>query len=333
VSRRGDYNRFWKRPDGDGDRTTDCEGVTVPSKQPKVGDHIHISMTQLLKSGFKIGHLSRVTRCYNHVAPPRTSVFTPRKEVTQANEVGHFVLCSGIKTPPTRTSPDPPSEIEYTCQFLNGSGQAGGIAIFTVLSAGPSDSPAGRYSRPHLRSRDKPGVDHRTTDRFSETLQAMLPSDNKKRMRPQPSTFHLPHALAFLLPALTLFLTPNPSSAQTDSAPPIKVESHEVVVPVEMIQETKDPKGIMSDANGNLRAVWILRSNEITNLPPKSVHIFEDGVEQRIRHFSFEKLHAWGVGDNIGRHQEYSCTPRGLWGGPNVMQSNFYFDDSCRAPR
>jgi hypothetical protein len=134
-------------------------------------------------------------------------------------------------------------------------------------------------------------------------------------------------AVLFVLRGLVLGFATDISSAQAKSLP-IKVESHEVVVPVEVIQETKDPKGIMSDSNGNLRAVWILRFNQIANLTAKSVHIFEDGVEQSIQHFSFEQLHAWGVSDNTGRHQEYSCTPRGLWAGPNITLSSFYFDDS-----
>jgi hypothetical protein len=118
----------------------------------------------------------------------------------------------------------------------------------------------------------------------------------------------------------------NRLSAQSNISQ-IKIESHEVVVPIEVTQETKDPKGIISDSQGNLRGVWILRFNEITNLPPKSVHIFEDGVEQKIQHFSFERLHGWGIQDNIGQHQEYSCTPRGIWAGPDIMRTDFFFDD------
>jgi hypothetical protein len=117
------------------------------------------------------------------------------------------------------------------------------------------------------------------------------------------------------------------TSAQTQSLPPIKVESREVTVPVYVIQVTKDPKGKVVYPNGEMALVWLQHSREITGLSSKSLHIFEDGVEQKIQHLSVEKEMGWGVHDNIGRHLEYSCTPRGIWVGPDITQASSEVND------
>ena len=134
-------------------------------------------------------------------------------------------------------------------------------------------------------------------------------------MRPQPSPFHPALRVApFLLAAASFAAT---SSAQTATPPLIKVESHEVVLPIEVIRETKST-GVVAGPNGEAQLGRVLHSKEVTGLSPKSVHIFEDGVEQKIQHFSMEKDVGWVVRDNIGSRLDYSCTPRGVWVGPNV---------------
>jgi hypothetical protein len=128
-----------------------------------------------------------------------------------------------------------------------------------------------------------------------------------------------------------LSAVPETLFAQTDSSPLIKVESHEVVLPFEVMRETKDPKGKRTNLNGEVDYhVWLLHSQEITGLTSKSVHIFEDGVEQSIQHLSFEKMISWEVFDNVGRHLEYSCTPSGIWTGPDITQQNIELLDESK---
>ena len=144
-------------------------------------------------------------------------------------------------------------------------------------------------------------------------------------MRPQPSPFHPAlRAVPFLLAAASFAAT---SSAQTATPPLIKVESHEVVLPIEVIRETKST-GIVEGSNGEAQLGWVFHSKEVTGLSTKSVHIFEDGMEQKIQHFSMEKDLRWVVRDNTGSHLDYSCTPKGFWVGPNVPNKISPLDDS-----
>lgn len=109
------------------------------------------------------------------------------------------------------------------------------------------------------------------------------------------------------------------ASAQTGNLQVIRVESHEVVLPLEVIRETKST-GVVEGPDGQQRLGWVLRSKEVTGLSVKSVHVFDDGVEAKIQHFSLEKINGWEVRDNIGHHAAYSCTPRGIWVGPDIKK-------------
>ncbi len=112
--------------------------------------------------------------------------------------------------------------------------------------------------------------------------------------------------------------TPAPiSSAQTDTSPVIKVESNEVVLPI-MVVEQKQSTGVVPGSNGEAQLSGWFHTKEVTGLSAKSVHIFDDGVEVKIQHFSVEKGLGWEVRDNIGDHEDYSGTPRGIWVGPDV---------------
>jgi hypothetical protein len=109
------------------------------------------------------------------------------------------------------------------------------------------------------------------------------------------------------------------SSAQTNSPAVIKVESPEVVLPIEVIRQTKDTGAVVAP-DGESRLCWVIHSNEVIGLSPKSVHVFDDGVEMPIQHFSVEKQDGWEVRDNIGHRLAYSCTPRGIWVGQNITR-------------
>jgi hypothetical protein len=102
-------------------------------------------------------------------------------------------------------------------------------------------------------------------------------------------------------------------------------EPRQVVLPVEVIQIKKVPK---REASLGVRYhdVYTQHTEEILGLSAKSFHIKEDGTERQIQHFSAEKYHSWLVQDNVSHHREYSCTPTGIWGGPDKQEISF--DDS-----
>ena len=97
------------------------------------------------------------------------------------------------------------------------------------------------------------------------------------------------------------------SLAQTGSSPPIQVETREVVVPVFVYNKT----GVGLDS-------------EILGLTAKNFHVFEDGQEQKVENVSVERLKWWTIHDNFSDHVEYSCTPRGIWVGPDIPQFPFF---------
>jgi hypothetical protein len=133
-------------------------------------------------------------------------------------------------------------------------------------------------------------------------------------------------AVLFVLSGLVLGFAAGVSSARQQTSTPILVESREVVLPVEVVEERKDPKGILTGPNGEVLHIYIVHSDEIKGLSAKSFHIFDDGVEQGIQHFSVEKDLAWAAIDNAGVHVEYSCTPKGVWSGQD--QEKTWIDTS-----
>jgi hypothetical protein len=93
------------------------------------------------------------------------------------------------------------------------------------------------------------------------------------------------------------------------------VEPREVLWPVEVVAEKRDPKGLLTGPNGESVPVYLVDSDEIRGLSAKSFHIFEDGVEQQIRHFSVERVAVSVASGNMGQREKYSCTPTGVWSG------------------
>jgi hypothetical protein len=93
------------------------------------------------------------------------------------------------------------------------------------------------------------------------------------------------------------------SSAQTDSSPPIRVETREVLIPVFVFNQTNTGQ-----------------DREVLGLTTKDFHVFEDGREQKIQSVTAERLPDWLVNDKVSVHSETSCTPRSLWVGPDIPQ-------------
>ena len=106
-------------------------------------------------------------------------------------------------------------------------------------------------------------------------------------------------------------------SAQSTPTPTIRVETREVVLIVRVIEEQKDPKGFLPGSNGGGVHVWIYHTQEVNGLSAKSFRVFEDSVEQKIRHFSVERPNGWVVTNNVGEHVEHSWTPSGIWSAPD----------------
>lgn len=100
-------------------------------------------------------------------------------------------------------------------------------------------------------------------------------------------------------------MVPHSTSAQTDSSPPIRIETREVVVPV-LVKQTIE--GLDS---------------EVLGLTARDFHVFEDGKQQEIEGVSVVHVPLGAVKDNVSLHAESSCTPRGIWIGPDVPQSEF----------
>lgn len=86
----------------------------------------------------------------------------------------------------------------------------------------------------------------------------------------------------------------------------------------------KDPKGLLVGPTGGELHVWIYHTQEVDGLTAKSFRVFEDGVEQRIQHFSVETTNTWLVRDNVGEHLEHSWTPTGIWSASDKTQIPHY---------
>ncbi len=110
------------------------------------------------------------------------------------------------------------------------------------------------------------------------------------------------------------------SLAQTENPPLIKVESPEVVLPIRVIHEMKIEAWDWVGPDGEPQHGPYMYSREVTGLSAKSLHVFDDGVEFNIQHFSVEKADGWVVRDNMGRHLNFSCVPRGIWGGQDTTR-------------
>ena len=138
----------------------------------------------------------------------------------------------------------------------------------------------------------------------------------------RPSISHVWRSVGVLLTfgGIVLGAASPSASAQSDTSPLIKVESHEVVLPIRVIREKKST-GAVVGPNGEAQLGWVLHTNEVTGLSEKSLHIFDDGVESKIQHFSVEKAEGWEVRDNSTHHLDYSCTPRGIWVGSDVTNT------------
>lgn len=136
-----------------------------------------------------------------------------------------------------------------------------------------------------------------------------------------------PKKACFLLvvTALLLGILATRISAQTDSSATIKVESPEVVLPIKVVRETNTTEDVVGP-NGEPSFGPFLHAQEVTGLSAKSLHVFDDGVEMKIKHFSLEKVNGWEVRDNVDRHLDYSCTPRGIWVGPDLRNKGTLSD-------
>jgi len=138
-------------------------------------------------------------------------------------------------------------------------------------------------------------------------------------MRPQLASIVLrTKKLAFLLllGGTVLNIGAPVSLAQSEGPSAIRVETREVVVPVFVVDKSDIQMVEMPWQFGSSH--YQERDKEITGLSAKDFHVFEDGVEQQIQNVAVELPRVWVVNDNVSRHIDSSCTPRGIWASPDL---------------
>jgi hypothetical protein len=121
---------------------------------------------------------------------------------------------------------------------------------------------------------------------------------------------------ALLLAGATFSALPSILIAQTEGLPSIRVEAQEVVIPAFVLDKTHSKREV--DPYG--KETLMEMDTEITGLSAKDFHVFEDGVEQRVESVAVEPEPVRAVADNVSRHEEYSCTPRGIWACSDVEE-------------
>lgn len=138
--------------------------------------------------------------------------------------------------------------------------------------------------------------------------------------------------------ALSLLLALSPStSAQTDSALAIRVESNQVVVPVFVYDKqlwdlsiyspsgelclTKSGKALQAEGISVRQAPAKCWGGPIQDLALKDFRVLEDGIEQKIQSVTREHSHWWELFDNDGDHSEYSDAPIGKWSTVDTHRS------------
>lgn len=120
-----------------------------------------------------------------------------------------------------------------------------------------------------------------------------------------------------VLGGVSLGSATNISSAQPQTPTPIQVETREVVLPILVFREKKDPKAALISPDGQWYPTWRVYAERVNDLTTKSVHIFEDGLPQKIESFAPQAAPFWLVTDNLGVHLQQSLTPKGIWAGPD----------------
>lgn len=111
-----------------------------------------------------------------------------------------------------------------------------------------------------------------------------------------------------LLNAAVLGFAASASSAQTEGRPTIRVDSHEVVVPVFVVEKYLRRESIAGRVEPDYEY-----DTEVTDLTAKDFRVYEDGKEQHIQNVTLEPFGIWEVKDNVGYRIEHSCTPKGIW--------------------
>ncbi|MGA3176113.1 MAG: hypothetical protein ABSE19_02070 [Candidatus Acidiferrum sp.] len=129
--------------------------------------------------------------------------------------------------------------------------------------------------------------------------------------RAQKLIVHLLFGLAVLGTQATVSL------AQAESPFAIRIDTREVVVPVFVIDKSYFLE--QRFRRGGTLHIDRYYGKEITGLSAMDFHVFEDGSVQQIQNVSVEPLRYWGVSDNVSAHEESSCTPRGIWAGPDLQ--------------
>jgi len=119
------------------------------------------------------------------------------------------------------------------------------------------------------------------------------------------------------------------ASVPVSAQDPIRVQSHEVLVPTvvfdkKIYSQLNKMKPHHRDSYGHLVAknekLW--ESIVVKDLTAKDFHLFEDGVEQKIQRARLEPPAFRVVEDNLGKHPEVVGSGGGLWDYPDTPKTD-----------
>jgi hypothetical protein len=126
------------------------------------------------------------------------------------------------------------------------------------------------------------------------------------------------HALLMLAPLLHLAAVFSPLHAQD----PIRVESHQVLVPVVVLNDKLYTRLKRAQLEGHQRSAQLLDSLAIRGLSVKDFHLFEDGQQQTIQNVAPEAPGFAMVSDNFGKHPETIGSGGGRWSYPDIPSND-----------
>jgi len=135
----------------------------------------------------------------------------------------------------------------------------------------------------------------------------------------------LGHTIRILSCVSTIALVLIPSARAQDSGPaPIRVESHDVYVPVLVLDKKRVNE--LQRMNPALYDKQVLTNSldfgsvAVGDLLPQDFHLFEDGVEQRIQSVTPQTKFSRSFRDNKGLAEDFVGAGSGIWVAPGGMK-------------
>lgn len=128
----------------------------------------------------------------------------------------------------------------------------------------------------------------------------------------------------FCVFAAAVFLSSLPVAAQESGPKPIRVESHDVYVPVLVLDKKRiNELQRMNPASYDRQVAansLDFGSVAVSGLLPQDFHLFEDGVEQRIQSVTPDTKFSRPFRDNKGLAEDFVGAGSGIWFAPGGMK-------------